>query len=130
MMRFCRIVAVCILALGTMGVTPPRYSTAQAIEPSSRPSVQVAAADDACRPLLNTRNTNPSAQKAVLKSTDIAGSAAISLIFGVRTAIGPREGTTLHATYRAAGVDSERARATALYRHCLNQKTIESLASN
>jgi hypothetical protein len=129
MMQKCRFFAVCLLVAVTAVATMP---SAWSFERSAvQPVVKFkAVADDACRPLLINVSTQSTVQKARLNSDDNARKAALIMMLGVRSAVGPKEGTAAFKSSKTAGVDNDRALAIARYRHCRNQQVLESLASN
>lgn len=125
-MRFSRVLLVCGFTLATLGVTSvSSYSLEQA------PPVKYAITADRCLALLDEVppvDVATSQSSSNLRTKVVARQTAMGLMLGLRSAVGPREGSGLK--HKVNGVDSERAQAIARYRHCRSQQTLESFASN
>lgn len=122
-MRFSRVLLVCGLTLTTLGVGGMQsYSLEQA------PPIKYALTSDRCLALLDpSPSVDPAPQS--LRTNIVARQTAMGLMLGLRSAVGPREGST-GQKQKVSGIDSERVQAIARYRHCRSQQTLESFASN
>lgn len=122
-MRFGRIMLVCGLTLAMLGVSNvSSYSLEQA------PPVKYAATADRCLALLDVNRRAGETTVPIIRTSAVARQTALGLMLGVRSIAGPRE--AYGERQKLAGVDSDRARAVARYRHCRSRQTLESLASN
>lgn len=128
------VVAGCLMAIA---LTALSVSSPAAV-PAARTGAAVPVQADACLPLLKVANQGPAHTpyphpSAALPLPDgeagrDAGAAlALSLIFGVRNATGPKESGTRPRPDQAADDSAVRVAAVTAYRRCMNQKTLEAL---
>lgn len=94
-------------------------------------SGQVGDQDDKCLPYLVMLADPHSAMTSQQQGREnVAGPMAVSLLLGVRTAVGPRE-TTIRGVRAIGrnGVDSYQARAVADYRACRNRQALDAMTA-
>jgi len=123
-MRYGRIILVCGLTLTTLGAS---NVTSYSLEKA--PPVKYAAITDRCLGLLDASATAEQTTTPVINTSVMARQTALGLMLGVRSVSGPRE-DAYRTKQKLAGIDSDRAKAIARYRHCRSQQTLESFASN
>ena len=122
-MRYGRVILVCGLTFAALGASNVTSYSREQTQP-----VRYAVTQDRCLGLLDVSLKTAEAAAPVIHTNTIARQTALGLMLGVRSVSGPR--IAHHEKQKLAGIDSDRAKAVARYRHCRSQQTLESFASN